>query len=83
MNIISKVLSATTKNVLPFLISLNQLAYVKNRFISETGRVISDILEISNTLALDGFLVTVDIEKHFILLIPASYCKFFENLDLV
>ena len=65
MKIISKVLSATTKNVLPFLISLNQLAYVKNRFISETGRVISDILEISNTLALEGFLVTVDIEKAF------------------
>ena len=39
------------------------MAYVKNRFISESGRVISDILEISNLLALDGILVTVDIEK--------------------
>ena len=31
----------------------------------ESGRVISDILEISNTLALEGFLVTSDIQKAF------------------
>ena len=65
MKIISKVLSTRIKNVLPFLISSSQTAYVKNRFISESGRVISDILEISNLLALEGFLVTVDIEKAF------------------
>ena len=65
MKIISKVLSTRIENVLPFLISSNQRAYVKNRFISESGRVISDILEISNSLALEGFLVAVDIEKAF------------------
>ena len=65
MKIISKVLSIRIKNVLPFLTSSNQTAYVKNSFISESGRVISDILEISNSLALEGFLVTVDIEKAF------------------
>ena len=45
MKIISKVLSRRIKNVLPFLISSRQTAYVKNRFINESGRVISDILE--------------------------------------
>ena len=65
MKIISKVLSTRIKNVLPFLISSNQTAYVKNGFINESGRVTSDILEISNSLALEGFLVTVDIEKAF------------------
>ena len=65
MKIISKVLSTRIKNVLPFLISSNQTAYVKNRFISENGRVISDILEIANTLALESFLATVNIEKAF------------------
>ena len=65
MKIISEVLSTRTKNVLPFLICSSQMMYVKNRFISESGRVISDILEISNSLALEGFLVTVDIEKAF------------------
>ena len=65
MKIISKVLSKRIKNLLPFLISSSQTAYVKNRFISESGRAISDILEISNSLALEGILVTVDIGKAF------------------
>ena len=65
MKIICKVLSARIKSVLPLLISSKQTAYVKNRFISESGGVISGILEISNTLALEGFLATVDIEKAF------------------
>ena len=41
------------------------MVYVKNRFISKSGRVISDILELSNTLELEAFLVTTDIEKAF------------------
>ena len=65
MKIISEVLSTRIKNVLPFLICSSQMMYVKNRFISESGRVISDILEIAKTLALEGFLVTIDIEKAF------------------
>ena len=36
MKIISKVLSTRIKGVLPYLISSNQTAYVKNRFISES-----------------------------------------------
>ena len=66
MKIISKVLSTRIKIVLSFLIPSNQTAHVKNRFISESGgRVISDISEIAHPLALEGFLVTVDIEKAF------------------
>ena len=40
-------------------------AYIKNRFISESGRLVSHILVIGKTLALEGFLVTIDIEKTF------------------
>ena len=65
MKIINKVFLARIKNVLSFRISSDQMAYVKNRFINESGAVISDILEISNSLALEGLLVTVDIEKAF------------------
>ena len=36
MKIISKILSTRMKNVLLFLISSNQMAHVKNRFISES-----------------------------------------------
>ena len=65
LKIVSKVLLTRIKNALLFQISSNQTAYVKNRFTSESGRVISDISELSNTLALEGFSVTVDIEKAF------------------
>ena len=41
------------------------MAHVKNGFISVSGKVISDIIEITNTFAPEGFLVTVDIEKSF------------------
>ena len=47
------------------MISSNQTAYVKNRFISKIERVISDISERGNTLALERFLLTEDIEKAF------------------
>ena len=38
---------------------------MKNRFIGEGGRLISDILEMSENLNLKGYIVTVDIEKAF------------------
>lgn len=59
---ISKTLAIKLKKVLPTLISFNQTAYVKKRFISDRMRLISEI-ELSNALNIDGFLVTVDIEK--------------------
>ena len=71
MKSISKVLSTRIKDVLPYLIYSNQTAYVKNRFVSEGGGVISDILQIANilqiakALELEGFLVTIDIENAF------------------
>ena len=46
MKIISKVLPTTVKNELPFLIFSNQTTYVKNNGRSQSGRVISDMLEI-------------------------------------
>ena len=45
--IISKALSEKLKEVLPDLISSQQTAYVKNRHIGESGRLISDITEIT------------------------------------
>ena len=65
MKIISEVLSTRIKIVSPFLTSSNQTTNVKNRFISESGRVISDILETSISLALARFLVTLEIGKAF------------------
>ena len=63
--IASKALAERLKKVLPKLVSHDQTAYIKNRFIGETGRLISDIIELKDTLDIVGFLVTMDIEKAF------------------
>ena len=47
---------------MPNLVSENQSAYVNNRFISEGGRLISDILEMTDSLQIDGLLMTIDID---------------------
>ena len=65
LKIISKALSEKLKKVLPDLISSQQTAYVKNRHIGECGRLISDIIEIVKIKKIEGFLVTMDIEKAF------------------
>ena len=65
LKIISKALSEKLKNVLPDLISSQQTAYVKSRHIGESGRLISDVIEIAKIKKLDGFLVAMDIEKPF------------------
>ena len=65
MKIISKTLSEKLKNVLPDLISTKQMIYVKNRHIGESGRLISHIIEIARLKKLEGFLVTMGIEKAF------------------
>ena len=63
--IISKALALKLKKVLPNLISPQQMAYVENRFIGESGRLITDIIEITDSLNKEAFLVTMNIEKAF------------------
>ena len=65
MKLISKVLASQLKSVISSLVNENQVAYVNNRFISESGRLISDVLEITNSLDIEGLLMTVDIEEAF------------------
>ena len=63
--IIAKALATRLKETLPKLISFQQTTYVKNRFIDEGGRLISDKLETSESLNLKSYTATVDIEKAF------------------
>ena len=64
--IASKALVERLKKILLVMISHKQTAYVKDRFICETSRLISDATEVSGILNIDGFLVTMDIiEKAF------------------
>ena len=62
---IPKALATKLQATLPKLISFQQTAYVKNKFIGEGGRLISDILEVSESLNLKFYFITVDIEKAF------------------
>ena len=63
--VIAKALATRLKKSLPKLISFQQKAYVKNRFIGEGGRLISDMLETSESLNLKGYIVTADIKTFF------------------
>ena len=63
--IISKSLANRLKTVLPDIISHDQCAYVNGRFIGESTRLISDILEVSDKFNVGGYLLTADIEKAF------------------
>ena len=63
--ILSKAISNKLETALLTLISSQQTAYIKIRFIGESGRLISDITEISSFFNITGFLVTMDIEKGF------------------
>ena len=63
--ILSKVFSGKLKPILPSIISSNQSAYVEKRCISESGRLISDIIKIGSNENIQGFLVTMDLEKAF------------------
>ena len=63
--ILSKAISDKLKTALSTLISSQQTAYVKKRFIGESGRLFSDIIEINGWFNITGFLVTMDIEKTF------------------
>ena len=61
--LICKLLDERLKKVLPSLVSKNQTWYnIKKIFISEGGKLISDVLEISDNLKIKGFFY---IEKTF------------------
>lgn len=62
---LSKAISNKLKAVLSKFISSQQTAYVKNRFTEERGRLISDIIESNDWFNIEGFLVSMDIEKAF------------------
>ena len=58
-------LTERLKTVLPSLISKNQTANDKGKFISEGGRLISGTLEISDNLKIKRLLMTLDTGKAF------------------
>ena len=65
MKLIWKALASRLKSVISTIVSENQVVYVSNRFISESGRLKFDVLKIANSVDIEGLLMTADIEKAF------------------
>ena len=63
--ILSKAFSKKLKDALPWLIYAQHTAYVQNRNIDESGRLISGNIDINNIRQIESFLVTMDVEKTF------------------
>ena len=61
----TKFVASRLKSVISTIVNDNQVPYVNNSFISESGRLISDVLEITNSLDIEGLLMTAHIEKAF------------------
>ena len=51
------------KKVLPNLISFQQIAYVAQQCMNESGRLIPDLLSVTKKVKVREYLVTIDIEK--------------------
>ena len=49
----------------PSIISLEQTGNIEKRFLGEGGRLIFDILSVTNNLKIKSYLLTMDIKKAF------------------
>ena len=54
------------KRVLPLLISSQQTEYGANRYISGCGRLISDLLDVTEKFKTNGYLVKIILKKPLI-----------------
>ena len=65
LKIFSKAVASSLKACLDIIIPSEQCACVEGRLISQNGRLIYDILEACELFGVEGYLVTVDIQKAF------------------
>ena len=63
--IATKCIAMRLEKVLPEVINRDQTGYVKNRFIGENIRLISDVMEFYEEKNLPGMLLFIDFEKGF------------------
>ena len=70
----SEVLAMRMENILTSIINHDQEAYVKGRYIGESIRLITDILEYTEDNSMGGILFFADFEKHSIQLNTRLYC---------
>ena len=61
----SKSLALRVRKVLTSLIKADQMAYVKDRYIGESVRLINDMLEYADKNNIEAILFSADFEKAF------------------
>ena len=81
--ILSKALASRLKSVTGFLVTSDQTAYVPGRFIGESIRLISYILEYTDNAELPCYMLSADIEKAFDTVSYTFLIAVLKNLDLV
>ena len=59
----SKAIAFRIRKVIPLLIHPDQIAYVKGRYIAESGKIIEDMLDHADQENLEGTLFAADIEQ--------------------
>ena len=60
LKLISESLATRVKKVFSNLIDARQTAYVNERFIVESGRLIDDVIKVCDIQKISGYLLTVD-----------------------
>lgn len=63
--ILAFVLSARIQKIIHKLISRNQTAYIKSRFIGNNVRLVADLIDYSETFSVPGIMLSLDFEKAF------------------
>jgi len=63
--ILTKTLANRLHLVLDDLISTDQAAYIKNRYIGDNIRVVDDLIYLSNRIDLNGIILLLDFQKAF------------------
>ena len=63
--ILAKALSRRLEQIMPSMISCDQVGYIKGRFIGEHVRIIEDILSYTTTKHIPGLFILIDFEKAF------------------
>ena len=63
--ILTKVLSARIKKLLNEIIKIDQVGYLKGRYIGEAIRLVDDMIFHTTYKHISGYLLTIDFEKAF------------------
>ena len=63
--ILTKLLAMRLQKVIPSLVNSDQVGYIKNRYIGENIRILSDILQLTDIEEIEAYITQIDFEKAF------------------